>query len=219
MTEPCWPVVLFDFDGTIADTIELILRSYEHAFAVVLGEQRSEDELRRMIGRPLAETFEDAVPGRGEELASVYRPWNLAHTTDLIRAYAGVSDLLDDLRTAGVRTGIVTSKSRQPAEVCMDALGLTGRIPLLTTLDETARHKPHAAPLLHALAALGTEPVDAVYVGDAAVDVQAARSAGVAAIAVTWGAGGRSELEAQRPDLIVESVADLRAVLLTESAA
>lgn len=214
MTDPRWPVVLFDLDGTIADTIGLILASYDHALVTVLRESRPQDELRRMIGRPLTEAFEEAWPGRGEELASVYRPWNLAHTLNLIRPYAGMNTMLDQLRAQGVRTGVVTSKSRPAAQACMDALALTSRVALLTTLDDTARHKPHPAPLQHALVALGAEPIEAVYVGDATVDVQAARAAGMAAVAVSWGAGDRSELDAQRPDHVMATVADLTALLL-----
>ena len=213
MTSQRWPVVLFDLDGTLADTIGLIVASYNHAFRTVLGEERDEAEIRAWIGRPLLESFAAVSPEHAVELDEVYRAWNLAQTESLLREYAGVRDLVTDLVGADVQVGVVTSKRRQTALMALRGVGLEGRLPLLATLEDTQRHKPLPDPLLHAVAVLGVEPPSCVYVGDAVVDVEAARAAGLGAIAVTWGAGLASDLDAAAPDALAHSVGELRRAL------
>jgi pyrophosphatase PpaX len=213
VTSPRWSVVLFDLDGTLADTIGLIVASYNHAFRAVLDTERDEAEIRSWIGRPLIESFAEVSPEHAEELDRVYREWNIANTERLLRVYDGVAELLRDLTAAGVRTGVVTSKRRQTALMALRGVGLEGRLPLLATLEDTERHKPLPDPLLHAVTVLGVQPPSCVYVGDAVVDVEAARAAGLGAIAVTWGAGLASDLDAAAPDALAHSVGDLRVAL------
>ena len=213
VSRPAWPTVLFDLDGTLADTIHLIVESYNHTLATI-GQHRSPEEIRSWIGRALVETFEDVDPVRAPELDRTYREWNLAHTDRLIRRYAGVPELLVALTDAGVTMGVVTSKRRLTATKAMVAVGIEGMLPILAGLEDTATHKPDPAPLRHAVAQLGVEPADCVYVGDAGVDVLAARAAGMASVAVTWGAGLRSTLLAAEPDHLVDSVEELTGLLL-----
>jgi pyrophosphatase PpaX len=213
VTTPRWPVVLFDLDGTLADTIGLIVASYNHAFRAVMGTERDEAEIRSWIGRPLIESFAAVAPEHAEELDRVYREWNLANTERLLRAYPGVAELLADLATAGVRTGVVTSKRRETALLAMRGVGIEGLVALLSTLEDTERHKPLPDPLLHGADVLGVDPADCVYVGDAAVDVAAARAAGMAAVGVSWGAVDAETLEAARPDAVVDTVEELREVV------
>lgn len=213
MSASRWPVVLFDLDGTLADTIDLIIASYQHALSTI-GEEREIDIIRDWIGQSLMATFERDWPGHGENLVTVYRAWNQAHHDDFIKPYAGMTTLLDRLLNAGARLAVVTSKPRWVAVRAMDALDLTDRLPLLTTHEDTTAHKPDPEPLLHAADRLGIEPSVCAYVGDAAVDVLAARAAGMTSIAVTWGAGSRARLETVSPDHLVDSAAELDAVLL-----
>ena len=214
-----WPVVLFDLDGTLADTIGLIVASYNHAFREVMGTERDEREIRSWIGRPLLESFAAVAPGHAAELDRVYRAWNIAQTPTLLREYPGVREVLLTLGEAGVPTGVVTSKRRETALLALRGVGLDGLVPLLATLEDTEEHKPLPAPLLHAAATLGVPPSDCVYVGDAVVDVVAARNAGMGAVAVTWGAGERAALEAAGPDELVTDAEELRRVLLARAAA
>ncbi|HEY7718925.1 MAG TPA: HAD-IA family hydrolase [Pedococcus sp.] len=213
MTSLRWPVVLFDLDGTVADTIGLIVASYNHAFRTVTGTERDEAEIRSWIGRPLIESFAAVAPGHAEELDRVYREWNLAHTEELLRPYPGIAELLVDLSAAGARTGVVTSKRRETAALALRGVGVDGLVPLLATLEDTTAHKPSPDPLLHGARVLGVDPGRCVYVGDAAVDVAAARAAGMAAVGVTWGAVGRDALEEAGPDAVVDTVAELRQVV------
>lgn len=201
------PVVLFDFDGTLADTIALIVASF-HA---ILPTPASDAEIRTWIGRPLIDVLEERHPGDGERLTADYRRWNLAHHDDLIRPVAGIETVLDRLRQQRTRVGVVSSKAGPTVRLGLGAVGLADRVDLVLGQEETARHKPDPAPLLLAAQRMGVAPGRTVYVGDSIVDVQAATAAGMPAIGVTWGAGTRSELAAA--DSIVDTVAELDRLL------
>jgi len=213
-----WPVVLFDFDGTLADTIPLIVASYHHAIGTI-GELADEIEVRSWIGRPLQPVLEERYPGRGAELTDTYRAWNLANHDAMIRTVDGMPALLGDLHAAGVRTGVVSSKKADTVRLGLRAVGLAEAIDVIAGQEATDVHKPHPAPLLFAAAALEVSPRDCAYVGDATVDIAAARAAGMGAVAVSWGAGEAAALLAASPDVLVDDVAALRSVLLPGSSA
>lgn len=214
VTTPRWRTVLFDLDGTLADTIPLIVASYQHAFRTVLGEEVEDGRARAWIGRPLLGALLEESPEHGHALDVAYREWNLANTAALIRRYEGVPELLEALTAAGATIAVATSKRRETARLALEGVGIDGLVEVAAGLDDTTRHKPDPEPLLHAAAALGADPSACVYVGDATVDVLAARAAGMAAVAVTWGAGERDALAAAGPDVVVDTVGDLRAYLL-----
>ena len=123
-------------------------------------------------------------------------------------------ELLAELTAAGVTCAVATSKRRETARIALEAVGIDHLVDVVAALEDTTAHKPAPDPLLHAATTLGADPGDCVYVGDATVDMLAARAAGMSAVAVTWGAGERDALLAAGPDTLVETVADLRAYLL-----
>jgi pyrophosphatase PpaX len=203
--------ILFDLDGTLVDTIGLIVASYQHAFRAVLGEEVDEARARAWIGRPLLPALLEESPERGHELDRAYRAWNLANTDRLIRPYAGVQDLLAGLAAGGRPFGVVTSKRRETARMALRCVGLDGLVDTLVGLEDTPTHKPDPAPLLLGASRLGLPPERCAYVGDATVDLLAARAAGMASVAVTWGAGDRDELLSLGPDRVADGVGELAA--------
>ena len=213
-----WGVVLFDLDGTLADTIPLIVASYQHAFRTVLAEEVEESRARAWIGRPLLPALLEERPDHGEELDRVYREWNLANTARLIQRYAGVPEMLTALTSAGIRCAVATSKRRETARLALEGVGIEGLVDVVAALEDTTRHKPDPDPLLYAASVLGVPPADCVYVGDAVVDVLAAQAAGMAAVAVTWGAGEPAALRATHPVAVIDSVGALTAYLLGDPA-
>ncbi|MDO5503790.1 MAG: HAD-IA family hydrolase [Actinomycetia bacterium] len=215
---PRWPVVFFDLDGTLANTIPLIIASYQHAFREVLRVEVEETAARAWIGRPLLEALLEESPEHGHELDRVYREWNLANTEALIEPFDGVPELLATLDDAGARCAIVTSKRRETARLALHHVGIEDRIEVAAGLEDTPAHKPDPAPLLHGAHTLEVDPADCVYVGDATVDILAAQAAGMASVAVTWGAGAREDLVAVGPDHLCETMAQLREVLLAAPA-
>ncbi|MGI9117552.1 MAG: HAD-IA family hydrolase [Gaiellales bacterium] len=208
-----WPVVLFDLDGTVLDTVELIRASHEHALREVLGVELSDDELMAGIGTPLREQMERFRPERAEELFHAYRTWNHANTARLIARYAGMDELLVELEQEGARLGIVTSKMQDAVDLAWEALPPPIVWDCVITIEDTELHKPHPAPILKALERVGGQPAEAVYVGDSPFDLQAAAAAGCAAIGVTWGVFRREALAAEGPTAIVDTPAELLEVL------
>ena len=111
--------VLFDLDGTLVDTIPLIVASWQHALHEVLGQSRPEAEIREHIGIPLIVRMREIAPDRADDLLASYRAWNLANTERLLAGYAGLDAVLVALRDAGARLGIVTSKMRDAVDLAL----------------------------------------------------------------------------------------------------
>lgn len=217
MPTPRWSTVVLDFDGTIADTTELIVEAFQYATTQVLGFAEPPEVIRRGIGRTLPDRMGDLAPDRIDELTAAYVPRIEQLLATRLAACPGVDDVVRELATHGVSCGVATSRRRAQAAPALARLGLADALPVVIGLEDCERHKPHAEPIERALAALGRAGAPAgsvVYVGDAVVDVEASRAAGVDSIAVTWGAGERAALEAAAPDHLVTTADELRELLL-----
>jgi pyrophosphatase PpaX len=206
-------VWLFDFDGTLADTGELILASWRHATERVLGRVPPDDELRAGIGLTLAEQTGVLAGDRADELFDVYVAHNQAAHADLLRSFDGVPEMLARLRHRGARLGIVTAKIRSTLELGLDMLDLDrSAFDVIVAKEDTDRHKPDPMPILLALRTLRAAPESAVYVGDSPFDLRAAHGAGVAAAAAMWGdIYTPAQLRAEHPDIVFESPHDVAA--------
>jgi pyrophosphatase PpaX len=148
-----------------------------------------------------------------EELVTVYRAHNEPLHRDLV-CCDGIDDVLVRLGDEGRRLGIVTAKRRATVDLAFANVPLGHLFETVVGGDETARHKPHPAPLLLAAERMGTKPDDCAYVGDSPFDVRAAKAAGMHAVAVTWGGiHSREKLEHEAPDAIVSTPAELLDVL------
>lgn len=211
--------VLLDFDGTIVDTTELIHRSMRYATDEVLGRIPNREVLMANVGQPLPRQMEilaDGDPEKAQELLETYRLHNEKHHQDLIREFPGVEASLARLRDAGLSLAIVTSKRRPSVLMALNSFpSLKGAVDVFVTMEDTAEHKPHPAPLLKGLELLGNVlPEKAAYVGDAPFDVAAARAAGTLSIAVSWGAFAEEDLRAAGPDRLFKDLDSAVEVLL-----
>jgi pyrophosphatase PpaX len=182
-----FPVVLFDFDGTVVDSGAIILASFRHATRTVLGEEIPDVRLLALTGGAgLHEQMAAIAPDRVEDLVRSYREHNEPLHAEL-ECCPGMPAVLERLRGEGRRLGIVTAKRRETIELAFARLPLRDLFDVVVTSDDTERHKPDPEPILFALERLGAFPDEAAYVGDSPFDVAAARAAGVRAVAVTWG--------------------------------
>ena len=209
-----FPVVLFDLDGTVIDSGAIILASMRHAAKEVLGSEPPDEELMAAVGGPGLEAQMHALaPDRVDELVSVYRAHNEPLHDGLV-CCAGIDDVLVRLKDEGRRLGIVTAKRRKTAELAFNRVPIAHLFETVVGGDETKRHKPDPEPLLLALERLGARPDEAAYVGDAPFDVKAAKAAGLFSVAATWGGiHARERLEAEEPDVLVDTAEELYAVL------
>lgn len=203
--------VLFDFDGTIVDTTELIYESMRRATGEVLGRELGRETLMANVGQPLPRQMEllaDDQPEKTEELLEVYLHHNEELHEGLIREFPNVGTSLTRLRDAGLRLAVVTSKRRFSVEMALDSFPDLGDVfDVFVTMEDTSEHKPLPAPLLKGLELLDdVSPERAAYVGDAPFDVAAAHAAGVKSVAVSWGAFTAEALRAAGPDHLFEDL-------------
>jgi pyrophosphatase PpaX len=206
--------VLFDLDGTLIDSAEMILASFRHATRTVLRREIPDEELLTAVGGPgLREQMNALDAGRVDQLVETYRRHN-AELHHELQACEGILAVLEQLHSEGRRLGIVSAKHRVTIDLAFDVLPLRRFFDVIVGVDDTDRHKPHPDPLLAALERLGAEAAEAVYVGDSPFDVRAAKAAGVFSVAVTWGGiHARERLEREKPDAIVTTAEELLGVL------
>ncbi|QIN82118.1 HAD-IA family hydrolase [Rubrobacter tropicus] len=208
---------LFDFDGTLVDTTEMIFQSMRHATTSVLGrDDIPREELLANVGQPLPRQMEILDAEKAELLLESYRAHHEENHDDLIREFPGIAESLQRLRDAGVKVAVVTSKRRRSVEMALEALpSLDLVVDRFVTLEDTTEHKPNPEPLLRGLELVGDVPKEnAVYVGDSPFDVQAARAAGLRSVAVSWGAFSEDTLRQAEPDHLVPDIDSAVDVLL-----
>ena len=207
--------VLFDLDGTLIDSIRLILDSYHHTLAAHGVPPRTDEDWLRGVGTPLSVQFAEWRDdlGKLEAMVATYRAYNLAHHDRMVTVYPGVVAAVEAIRAAGRRTGLVTSKNRQGALRGLTLVRLEAMMDVLVCADEVTNPKPHPEPVEKAVALLGADPATTVYVGDSIHDMVSGRAAGVRTAAALWGPFGREHLELASPDYWLETPADLVTLL------
>jgi pyrophosphatase PpaX len=205
-------VVLFDLDGTLADTTELILTCYRHALAQHRGSAPPDEVWLSTMGTPLV-TQMRAFTDDEEEVAALvaaYVSYQREVHDDFVTAFPGARETALRILELGAQLAIVTSKRREMALRTLACCGLDDLFPVLVTPDETENYKPHPEPVLRALSELGQPPGDHVlFVGDSPYDIEAGRNAGVRTAGVLWGPHGREGLEPYGPDYVVETFDEL----------
>ncbi|HKU63342.1 MAG TPA: HAD-IA family hydrolase [Gemmatimonadales bacterium] len=209
--------VLFDLDGTLIDSVRLILDSYHHTLAAHGLPPRTDDDWLRGVGTPLTSQFAEYRDDRGtlEALIATYRQYNLEHHDRMVTVYPGVVAAVQALKEAGVATGLVTSKNRSGAVRGLTLARLESMMDVLVCADEVTNPKPHPEPVETAVRLLAADPKTTVYVGDSIHDMLSGRAAGVRTAAALWGPFGRSHLEGASPDYWLESPDDLVRLVLT----
>jgi pyrophosphatase PpaX len=199
--------VLFDLDGTLADSVPLILRCYRHTLAAHGGREPDEAGWLASLGRPLRVQFGALARSEAEldALVETYVQFQRRVHDEMVRPFPGVPDVLDALAEGGVRLGIVTSKRREMTGRTLRVCGIASRFQAIITPDDVDQPKPDAAPVLAAVRQLGDPaPGRVLMVGDAPVDILAGRAAGVRTAAALWGPIPRAALEEAGPDFFVE---------------
>ena len=210
-----FPVVLFDLDGTLIDSGPIILSSMQHAVQTVLGREIPPDELGLTIGgQGIVAQMQAIDAERADDLVEAYKEHNDA-LHDTLEAFDELLALLPRLKAEGRKLGIVTAKRHRTVALALERFpALEDEFDVVVAHEDTSRHKPDPDPVLFAIEKLGAEPSQAVYVGDSPFDIQAAKAAGVFAVAVSWGGIHPDErLLAEEPDAFVRSPEELLGVL------
>ena len=204
--------ILFDFDGTLANTNGLVIGSWKHAFRVLKGIEQSEEEIKKTFGEPLAVSMEKFFPDVPvEEAIATYRSYQKDVFENLIEPFDGMVDLIKGLKAKGYKVAVTTSRMGGSTMAGLRKFGLADIFDAIVTSDDTTKHKPDPEPVLITLEKLGVKPEEALMIGDSMFDIKCAHNAGVKAVLVGW-AEAVSEEDMNgpdRPDFYIESAEEL----------
>jgi pyrophosphatase PpaX len=209
---------LFDFDGTLVDTTEMIYKGMRHAASTVLGrDDIPRETLLANVGQPLPRQMELIDAEKAELLLEAYRDHHEENHDALIQEFPHVAQALSRLRSAGVKVAVVTSKRRVSVEMALNNFpDLRNVVDRFVTMEDTKEHKPRPEPLWRGLELVGGVPKEeAAYVGDSPFDVEAAKAAGLTSVAVSWGAFSEDRLHEAAPDHLVPDIESAVDVLLS----
>ena len=206
--------LLFDLDGTLIDSIDLLIQSMECAF-IERTHRPTVAAWTAGIGRPLrVQLSEWAVDGDDvETLVTRYREFQDRHLERLTTIYPQVIETLGWAKARGHALGLVTSKGLGMTERSLSHVGLAGMFDVEVTVESTTRHKPLPEPVLFALDTLQIRTDRALFVGDSTHDMHAGKAAGVQTAAATWGPFSTDELRPTEPTFWLDSMADLKPII------
>lgn len=201
--------LLFDLDGTLINTNELIIESFLHTLHSYYPNQYKREDVLPFIGPTLYDTFTSINPEKTEEMVKVYRKFNHEQHDMLVTEYETVFETIRTLKEHGFKLGIVTTKIRDTVNMGLKLTKLDQFFDVVVTLDDVENAKPHPEPVLKALAQLDSKPEEAIMVGDNHHDVEAGKNAGTQTAGVSWSIKGREYISSYNPDYLLERMSDL----------
>lgn len=208
--------VLFDFDGTVFDTLEGITKSVRYAINKV-GMDAPLSELKCFAGPPLLEMFEERfgfTPEKANQAVRDFRERYVPVGVYESRVFPGVKELLRELRAAGIVTGIATSKPQHLAEELLGREKMIGLFDVISGSAPDGRNESKQQVTQRAMGFLGAAPEETVLVGDTKYDVAGAHKCGIKCIGVGYGYAAEGELEAAGVDYIAADVDEIKNIVL-----
>lgn len=211
-------LIILDFDGTLADTRGLIVKTMQQTLDALELEPRTDDQCAAMIGLPLKQAFTDLLPmtdEMGERCVETYRRiFNENNALYVIPTFPNVLETLYRLHEQGYTLTIASSRSHRSLNEFVNDMHLNELIPYVLGAEDVVRAKPHPDPVLQTLEAFGCKPEDAWVVGDTWYDIKMGRRAGVRTCGVTYGNGTREELIHAGADVLIDDFGELINILL-----
>ena len=207
-----YPLIVFDWDGTLFDSAAVIAEGIQHAARNMSLPVPDRETASHVIGLGLGDSLRHAMPAlppeRYHEFLALYRGYFLERE-DTLSLFSGVPELLSELKERGHRLAVATGKPRRGLDRALQASGL-GTLFAATRCGDETQPKPHPAMLLELMDQLQLRAPDLLMIGDTSHDLGMARSAGVDAVAVSYGAHPHESLRAWAPRACVSSVVELR---------
>lgn len=210
--------VLFDFDGTVMNTNDVILKSWQHTFRTLRGREEDPEVLLKTFGEPLETTMKKFFPEIPvEESIKVYRSFHYDNFGDLISVFPGMDDLIAEVKRRGYKLGLVTSRLYNTTMQGLEKYGLKEYFDAIVTANDTTKHKPDPEPVNITLEKLGAKPENSIMLGDTLFDLLCAKNAGVRSVLVSWSLAlsgkTKEDLGDAAPDYILEKPEDLLEII------
>ncbi|MEH6992648.1 pyrophosphatase PpaX [Neobacillus drentensis] len=205
--------ILFDLDGTLIDTNELIISTYLHTLEKYYPGKYTREDVLPFLGPTLHEVFGEMDPDRVEEMVLEYRTYNIANHDALVKEFVGVMETIETLKKKGYKLAIVTTKREDVAFKGLRLMKLDSYFDVMIAYDHVKKVKPDPEPIFLALEKLDSKPEEALMVGDNFHDVLAGKNAGTKTAGVAWSIKGREYLAKYEPDFMLENMTDLLSIL------
>lgn len=201
--------LLFDLDGTLIDTNELISESFLHTLEKYYPGQYKKEDVIPFNGPTLYETFTSLDPERAEEMVVEYRRFNHEKHDELVTEFPGVFSTIKGLKEQGYKLGIVTTKMRNTVNMGLKLTKLDQFFDVIVSLDDVKKPKPDPEPVQLALSLLDAKADEAIMIGDNYHDILSGKNAGTLTAGVAWSAKGRDFLLKYEPDFMLDTMNDL----------
>ena len=205
--------LLFDLDGTLIDTNELIIASFLHTFEQYCPNRYKREDILPFMGPSLMETFSSIDEEKAEEMIEVYQTFNKQNHDLLVKEFNGVHETINALKESGYKLGVVTTKKSDVVGMGLSLTNLTPFFDAVITYNDVTKIKPDPEPIYKALDALGSHPQETVMVGDNYHDILAGKNAGTKTAGVSWSLKGKDYLQRFEPDYMLDSMGDLLRLL------
>jgi len=204
--------VLFDLDGTLVNTLPLIVQTYRKVFRD-MNIPWGDGAVLKLIGLPLKEIGKHFAGEKEPLFIELYQHYYQLDHDRMTGLFPGTSEILRFLKSRGIKLGIVTSKGKPVTLRTIAHTGLDRFMEVVVTAHDVVKPKPDPEPLLNALATLGVMAGQAVFIGDSRFDIMTGKNAGTRTLGVTWGLDGREELERLKPDGLLDKWEELKLYL------
>ncbi|MED4224442.1 pyrophosphatase PpaX [Neobacillus cucumis] len=207
--------VLFDLDGTLIDTNELIISTYLYTLEKYFPSKYTREDVLPFLGPTLHEVFGGMTPDpdRVEEMVAAYRDYNLSKHDELVKEFVGVTETIQTLKERGLKLAVVTTKRLDVTLKGLRLMNLEHFFEVIVAYEHVAKTKPDPEPIFKALEQLNSTPSETMMVGDNFHDILAGKNAGTQTAGVAWSIKGRDYIACYEPDYILEDMTDLLTIL------
>ncbi|KOS64068.1 pyrophosphatase PpaX [Lysinibacillus sp. FJAT-14222] len=201
--------LLFDFDGTLLNTNDLIIQTFMHVLNERFPGQYSPKDCLKFLGPSLKQTMSDIAPGEEDAMIAKYREYNELHHDELVTQYPDVVSTLEQLKAMGIKLAIVSTKRNGMIDRGLSVLGACHLFDVRIGTDDVKNVKPDPEPVVLALERLGVNKEEAIMIGDNSHDIEAGHNAGVRAAGVAWAFKGEEYLQQFKPEYMLHHMTDL----------
>ncbi|MBQ6686318.1 MAG: HAD-IA family hydrolase [Firmicutes bacterium] len=206
--------ILFDYDGTLMDTDDIIIDAWQYTYRKMTGEELAVETILKDFGEALRDTMSKYFSGdQLEEAIEIHRVFQTDTYLEKIRMFPGTLELIHELKERGYRVAVVTSRRKPTTVMGLEKFELMDVLDCIVTADETEKHKPDPEPVLFALKSLNCQPEEAIMVGDTVMDMGCGRAAGVKTVLTTWAKAAQYQKMNVSPDFRINAAEELWNVL------
>ncbi|PAV27765.1 pyrophosphatase PpaX [Virgibacillus profundi] len=200
--------ILFDLDGTLINTNELIIASFNHTFKHY-NLTYTMEEIIEFNGPPLIETFQKIDSNQAEMMIKTYREHNLSNHDDYVKLFPNVTETIKKLKDNNIQLGVVTTKMTKAVQMGLTLTGLDEFFETVIKYEDVVHTKPHPEPVIKAMNELNATAETTLMVGDNSHDIEAGQNAGVQTAGVAWAQRGKEFLLEYNPTYMLEDMRDL----------